>query len=698
MYLQLKNQLEEKLDEIVGKIQSSTNSPVVFGHICWGNLSSPGSLRLTRIAVNPDINISKQLHGFPNNEITFTHHINKVGRKNTLLDFLSIYFFNKKLFKKDEIIKSNFICKIVESNEPLQLDFDTFLISTNFVEKLFPIDSLKAYLLLLKNEFLENNISNNSKENTIEQIRSFRYRAYEYLIENNFNNSIQLLNDLSKFYIKYEEEENYLYLNFLGELQTGLMYVLAICDSIILGSGFIAKGQAIIKTETEIFDNPMIMFSSVFCQESQLINVMKSIDNNIESIYPKINSVCEKIDKPITRVLENSISNIKERFHAYHIESLIEQNVKDLLNPKVLPRWTTQLILWNAILIEKLRNSIHEGESLNFFFVVADISEIKDSGLFDMIKLDFSDYPANIAFHPWDNSGQELIKDEKGLDELIIAVKREIEKKNYSWFLDAKYALLWDSTFPEKFPHSLIRINNSNWNIIISELRNRRAEDFFNKINLSLIFLKEDQSGGIIVKNKLISSFRKGSSWSKGNIQKEKDVYYEIKAAINKWPPQFDNLKVDIIEEITKIILTISDDPNSGCMAIFSCKDLEFDDMGKPWKTKPYSIKSRNSKRIFNYSTDEITALMGMDGATCIFLDDAAPHISFRNIVMVGKSKRFKGIKDPDILSGEGSRKWSAFNVAKLYNVDLVIAVSQDGPIYIYKHNNSHEVTIIKIE
>ena len=87
---------------------------------------------------------------------------------------------------------------------------------------------------------------------------------------------------------------------------------------------------------------------------------------------------------------------------------------------------------------------------------------------------------------------------------------------------------------------------------------------------MSLIFLKEDQSGGIIVKNKLISSFRKGSSWSKGNIQKEKDVYYEIKAAINKWPPQFDNLKVDIIEEITKIILTISDDPNSGCMAIFS--------------------------------------------------------------------------------------------------------------------------------
>ena len=67
-------------------------------------------------------------------------------------------------------------------------------------------------------------------------------------------------------------------------------------------------------------------------------------------------------------------------------------------------------------------------------------------------------------------------------------------------------------------------------------------------------------------------------------------------------------------------------------------------------------------------------------------------------IIMVGKSKRFKGIKDPDILSGEGSRKWSAFNVAKLYNVDLVIAVSQDGPIYIYKHNNSHEVTIIKIE
>lgn len=112
MYLKIKTQLEEKLDELVGVVQSSTSSPVVFGHVCWGNLSIPGSLRLTRIKVNPDKNISNLLFGFPNNEIIFTHHINKVGRKNTLLDFLSIYFFKDKPFNKDDIINSKFICKI----------------------------------------------------------------------------------------------------------------------------------------------------------------------------------------------------------------------------------------------------------------------------------------------------------------------------------------------------------------------------------------------------------------------------------------------------------------------------------------------------------------------------------------------------------------------------------------------------------
>ncbi len=590
-----------------------------------------------------------------------------------------------------------YLGKIHENTEPLVLNDDMFLISKSFIEKLFPLESVAAYLVLLKSEFAENNSSYNSKDNIIEQIRSFRYRAYEYLIENNFQSSIDLLNVLSKCY-KVDDDDNYLYLNFLGALQTGIMYVLACNNSILVGSGFTAQGQAIIKSNSEIFDNPMIMFSSVFANESELKKVNNIIGENIKNLHPIIYSICENKDKPLTRFLEHSIKNIIERFDAFELNKLIEENVNNLLIPKVLPKWTTQLIFWNSILIEKLRNSIHEGESLNFYFVVADISEIKDSGLFDMIKLDFSEYPEYFNFHPWNNNGIEIIENITDFEKIITVVKREIEKKNYSWFQDAKYALLWDSTFPEKFPHSLIRINNSNWNIIISELRNRRAEDFFSKINLSLIFLKEDQSGGLIIKNKLISSFRKGSSWSKGNIKKELDVYKEIEIAINKWPSKFNNFKLDIIEEISQIILTISDDPHSGCMAILSCKDLNFDDMGKPWITKPYSIKSGNSKRIFNYSTDEITALMGMDGATCIFTDDTSPRISFRNIIMVGKSKKLKKIKDSDILSGEGSRKWSAVNVARLSNVDLVIAVSQDGPIYIYKHAGSREVTINKIE
>jgi hypothetical protein len=136
-------------------------------------------------------------------------------------------------------------------------------------------------------------------------------------------------------------------------------------------------------------------------------------------------------------------------------------------------------------------------------------------------------------------------------------------------------------------------------------------------------------------------------------------------------------------------ILAISDDPNSGCMLIIGQNiKLHFDSMGSPWRTQREEEKDNKGEiNPLNLSLDEITALMSMDGATCLFSDNNRPAISFRNIVKVSNSPVNRKIEKrtiENILDGEGSRKWSAATAATMKEVDLVIAVSQDGPIYLY--------------
>lgn len=76
---------------------------------------------------------------------------------------------------------------------------------------------------------------------------------------------------------------------------------------------------------------------------------------------------------------------------------------------------------------------------------------------------------------------------------------------------------------------------------------------------------------------------------------------------------------------------------------------------------------------------------MAMDGASCLFIENGQPTISFRNSVMTAGGPR--NIDDvADKIQGEGSRKWSALMAASHKRVDVVITVSQDGPIYFYEH------------
>jgi hypothetical protein len=49
-------------------------------------------------------------------------------------------------------------------------------------------------------------------------------------------------------------------------------------------------------------------------------------------------------------------------------------------------------------------------------------------------------------------------------------------------------------------------------------------------------------------------------------------------------------------------------------------------------------------------------------------------------------------------LDGEGSRKWSSANAARREEVALVLSVSQDGPIHVYRPEMDKGKQVVTVE
>jgi hypothetical protein len=413
--------------------------------------------------------------------------------------------------------------------------------------------------------------------------------------------------------------------------------------------------------------------------------------------YPTVKEITTK-----TEILAAELPRIPS-FGVFY--EMIGEYIQRELKIKFQPSWAQNITIWNAFLIEALRDSVHEGRNLNFTFIISDVSEVRDSNLFEVNELQFSEEERNI-FHPWDQTDegdaiQIPYKTATEFKSILSEAKRNIEKKNYSWFSEGKYALLWDSAFPNNYPHSLVRIKDSSWDVVINDIRSNRSSKILNSVSLIITFVRSDQSGGLFIKDKLVASFRRATEWKyevTGGNSRDDKLKAVIEAAINKWT-EVENPQLTILKDtIYYAILAISEDPHMGSMLIIGENIMElFKSMGKPWQTK--SGKQVNNSEQINpnvLTIDEITSLMAMDGATCLYLSDGKPTISFRNSVMTSRGD--KNIDEAaEVLEGEGSRKWSALIAASKIEVDLVIAVSQDGPIYIYETNTDNKVEIQQI-
>jgi hypothetical protein len=100
------------------------------------------------------------------------------------------------------------------------------------------------------------------------------------------------------------------------------------------------------------------------------------------------------------------------------------------------------------VILEWLRGSIHEGHPLNFCMVLADMSQVRDSEVFEIVPFLDSELPC-----PWDEDGKlrhQNNEDIKG--KIIKPIKKAITKNNYAWFQDGKICPSLGFDIPSKIP------------------------------------------------------------------------------------------------------------------------------------------------------------------------------------------------------------------------------------------------------
>ena len=582
---------------------------------------------------------------------------------------------------------------LISSNkQPLVMADEALEVSSAYFTRLVKRDTILSYLKDLyapdKQDQLMDPLSPFPQYNAA-QLIGLRYAARDELTENDRRTLVSL--SAAGGTVSPDRLPTELEWTFLGALQTGLMYVEAARIEKQQAHGFVSVGACYLLEGKAPGECPLAILSAVLppdCEKNKRSRLVGKLEEILKERLPStVHAVRESEPKLSTAHL----LLIKERGRAPL--PLIRRQVLPVFESafiiKSFPKWREGLVLWLGLLAERLRGIVHEGTALNFTFVVADRSQILDSGLFDAVELRFDGPDATLV--PWDVHGNEFDKAKtKGTVE---AVLREIGKKNYSWFLDGKYALLWDSTFPRRSPSNLIRFRESSWDVFLNHVRLGK-ESRAKGVVRAMIYVSADGSGGIIADGKHLASFRKGQPWTIGLSRRAGDLEKHLEKHLGKWSMTPETLAATV-RRVGDALLAISDDPHVGCLLVIFLKDSppQFDSMGDPWKTA-------NGRALLKMTLDELTSLMAMDGATCLYLEDEQPAVAFRRLIRVpdagASGPRVREIH-PDAaskLDGEGSRKWSAANAARREEVSVVMSVSQDGPIHIYQPDGGNRVTV----
>lgn len=692
----LQEDVYEKIQRGLEAARLELNTPLLFGHLCKGNLEKPGALRVS--AVVADKTPIAVLNDIPtpcDHDTAFLRHVQRFGREKTLLNWL-VYWTRGKMksherndsdvsFTASFLLKdqSALICR--ETGETsVSVTFNNALL-----ESLASAQLATNYLCILyqsNEEYKNTNESNGHCGRRLDEMAllAAQHRTLSNIkgCQHGSKNSLLALcrnYDADGVGTHTEIAQDVLMLRLLSALQAAFLYAHLFDDTGFSAGGFVCTGRphsdSFRKKETLLETVPIWVVSSGTNDPESADNhrVVLSESGNKN---PIADAVSQLANASCAAPATGQIVCSQTGFTSDSATRLSEIIIKHVANPP-FKLWCENAAAWIAHLVSSLQGAKHEGRALEFTFVMGDMAQIEDSAAFERLHLDQAgfEFPPSIAIG---NNEEEMLNS-------LRRAKRTIEKENYFWFQGGRYALLWDFTFPELNPRYLLGLKDSSWNVFIANARNRRPPETA-EAAVIVGYLDDRGGGGIVVHGEHELSLSKDGVW----IQRGDDLSERIDAYLEAaGSSMFSNDGER--ETLVKALAAVSNDPDTGCMLVLA-NDKEipnFETMGSPWTVKQETSTHQGDAigyPLVELRDQELVALLGMDGAAVVWNEGSGCRIAFRRLARPDDEDKSRLLAE-DVrtrLSGEGSRKWSALLAATRKDVDLIIAVSQDDPVHFY--------------
>jgi hypothetical protein len=729
------------LQQGLEKVWSELRVPIIFGHLCKGNLQKAGALRLSGVKGEPAFK-KRKIAGRRDHAAAFQIHVERFGRENTLLNWLVCWTRTYALpisreGDENTIVKATFLIRqssktfveIVECTSSSVV----VAISRGLLLALLPDGLVDEYLRTLYYpspavDFRRPEVPPGAdtrqqkfREFTAPQLRLFAamINAWRLIEEHDeFGKSKRSLTTLcypyeaarKNFELESLSIKKYKLnvpdvLQLLSSLQIAFAYVAHFHTKCLLSEEFDGGIVSVCRTS----DAPIGQRSETIdvrrrpgkASNTPLIALSASADAETRATA-LTDKLAESLQRdPLSRVLSRveqysydvAHPNIPYDYPSVDFTSPASEDLRRLLTEKIpeapFEQWCEYAPTWIAHLISLLRGTKHEGKQLEFTLVIGDKAQIDDSSLFESLELN----KANFTYPPPHGSQVDVIKS-------LNDAKRVITKENYFWFQSGRYALLWDLAFPQNRPGYLLGLKDSSWRVFAENARNRQKPAAA-EAAVVVGYLDERGAGGLIIGGEHKFSLSHEGRWIKNRDKLlESHVAGYLKAA-NKGGI----LKDEEFDKLLRTIVAVSNDPDSGCMVVLAGrKDTyrDFRSMGASWKvTEKHedSVSNKEVEKLSSLSDDKMIALLSMDGSAVLWKQDDSCHIAFRRLVRpaVGEAARHICPGVTNSLSGEGSRKWSALLTACRTDVRMVIAVSQDGPVHFYTTRNIAEEAYRKL-
>ncbi len=158
-------------------VQKKLNTPMLFGHLCKGDLSSSGVLRVSKVASAKPQKIGSQI--FENHDEALLNHVKRFGREKTLLNWL-VCWTRVALDKMDKYEPNIFLAASfmthIDDQKPLihvkNIDLTVSIsLSKKLLRTLVPDDLAERYVEGL---YHNNNSSFGVQNHPIFQLRRIR--------------------------------------------------------------------------------------------------------------------------------------------------------------------------------------------------------------------------------------------------------------------------------------------------------------------------------------------------------------------------------------------------------------------------------------------------------------------------------------------------------------------------------------------